>query len=100
MQVCNISFQVNPSIQDSWLAWMKTSFLPQMEATGCFNDYKLYQLEVTEDQYPTYTLQMYAQSTELLDKWFNLEANSLLEQLYNHWGEDCLYFSTKMTIVH
>ena len=100
MQVCNISFQLNPTIQSSWLLWMKTTFIGELMATGCFNDHKFYQLEVPEDQNPTFTLQLYADNKAQLNRYHTQFADTLILQLNNKWGEQCLYFSTNMQIVN
>jgi hypothetical protein len=100
MHVCNISFQVNPSIETLWLAWMKTDFIPSIKNTACFNDDKLYQIEVPVDQYPTYTLQLYALNKHDISKFQAHFSDSLILQLNNKWGEQCLYFTTNMQIVN
>ena len=100
MQVCNISFQLNPTIQSPWLTWMKTNFIIELMATGCFIDHKFYQLEVPEDQNPTFTLQLYTVNKEQLSKYHTQFTNTFIQQLNNKWGEQCLYFSTNMQIVN
>ena len=100
MHVCNISFQLNPTIQSSWLLWMKTTFIGELMATGCFNDHKFYQLEVPEDQNPTFTLQLYADNKAQLNRYHTQFVDTLILQLNNKWGEQCLYFSTNMQIVN
>lgn len=100
MHVCNISFQVNHAIQAAWMEWMKTNFLPQLNATHCFTDTKWYQIEVTEDQNPTYTLQLYTVNKDQLHLFHSQYAAPLLQALYSQWGEQCLYFSTNMQIVN
>jgi len=100
MHVCNISFQVTLPIQAAWIDWMKTNFLPQLHATHCFTDIKWYQLEITEDQNPTYTLQLYTVNKDPLDLFHSQHATPLLQALSSKWGEQCLYFSTNMQIVN
>lgn len=100
MHVCNISFQLNPTIESQWLDWMKTDFIVGIKATACFHDNKFYQIEVPADQYPTYTLQLFAESKEYMNKYQTQFADSLIQQLNNKWGEQCLYFSTNMQIVN
>jgi len=100
MHVCNISFQLNTTIQSSWLLLMKTTFIGKLMATGCFNDHKFYQLEVPEDQNPTFTLQLYADNKAQLNRYHTQFADTLILQLNNKWGEQCLYFSTNMQIVN
>jgi hypothetical protein len=79
---------------------MKTNFIIELMGTGCFIDHKLYQLEVPEDQNPTFTLQLYAVNKALLSKYHTEFANGIILQLINKWGEQCLYFSTNMQIVN
>jgi len=100
MQVCNISFQLNPAIEPTWLVWMQTNFIVELMGTGCFIDHKFYRLEVPEDQYPTYTLQLYAVDKTQLSKYHTQFADIIILQLNNKWGEQCLYFSTNMQIVN
>lgn len=100
MHVCNISFQVNPSIETLWLSWMKTDFIPCIKKTACFNDEKLYQIEVPADQYPTYTLQLFAVTKEAIMQYHKQFADTFILQLNNKWGEQCLYFTTNMQIVN
>jgi len=83
MQVCNISFQLNPTIQSQWLMWMKTNFIVELMGTGCFIDHKFYQLEVPEDQNPTFTLQLYAVDKAQLIKYHTQFADSIILQLNN-----------------
>ena len=84
MHVCNISFQLNPTIQSSWLLWMKTTFIGELMATGCFNDHKFYQLEVPEDQNPTFTLQLYADNKAQLNRYHTQFADTLIPVSYTH----------------
>ncbi|MGI9138259.1 MAG: DUF4286 family protein [Sediminibacterium sp.] len=100
MQVHNISFQLHPTIVSSWLDWMKNDFLPCIKDTGCFSEEKLYQIEVPSDQNPTYTLQLFAVSREHINKYQSQFADTIILQVHNKWGEQCLYFTTNMEIVN
>lgn len=100
MHVHNISFQLNPSIVDLWLDWMKTDFIPGIKETACFSDDKLYQIEVPDDQYPTYTLQLFALSKKHISEYQSQFADTFILQLHNKWGDQCLYFTTNMQIVN
>ena len=100
MYVSNISFQVAPEIEFLWQEWMKTTFIPLFEATQCFVDTKFYQIEVTEDQYPTYTLQLFVINKLKLDEYLTGYAQNLLNELSATWGEKCYHFNTNMRIVN
>lgn len=100
MHVCNISFQLIPTVENAWLVWMKTTLIPEIMACQCFVDQKLYQLEIPIDQNPTYTLQLFAHSGDQILNYQTHYADKILLQLKERWGEECLYFTTQMQIVH
>lgn len=96
MQVCNISFQIEPQVENEWFAWMQQVFIPQLMESNCFDHYQFYQLEVDASQAPTYTLQAYAKSPILLEGYRNQHAARLMYNLHNTWGEQCFQFSSYM----
>ena len=100
MFVYNISFQIDPNQQAPWLIWMQEKFIPLIHATACFSDNKFYEIEVSEDQAPTYTLQLFAQSPENLAKFTESFAEPLLDELHKTWGDQCFHFVTTMRIVN
>jgi hypothetical protein len=100
MQVYNISFQINEAVELMWKEWMKENFIPMIQATGCFEEIKWYQLTVNADQEPTYTMQLFTPHQEQLQAYHALHATHHLEQLRLNWGEKCFYFCTQMQIVN
>ena len=100
MFVSNISFQVDPAIEMAWLDWVKQNFIPNCLATDCFVDHQLYQLDLTADQPPTYTLQLFSHSASKLTEFQEKHAETLLLSSTAQWGEQCFYFNTSMKIVN
>ena len=100
MQVCNISFQIEPQAETLWIGWMQDNFIPSIMATQCFDDFKFYQLEVDSTQAPTYTLQVFAKSSTLMEEYRSKHAAGLMYSLHNTWGEQCFHFSSFMKIVN
>ncbi len=100
MYVQNISFQIAPTLETQWLEWMKAKLIPLFSATGCFNESKFYQLEVTTDQAPTYTLQLFTSDQGLLNNYLEQHADKLLQEIQAIWGDQCFHFSTTMKIVN
>ena len=100
MFVSNISFQIDPIIESGWLNWIKQSFIPGCLATGCFTAHHLYQLDLEQDQLPTFTLQLYSNETEQLTKFQEKHLEPLLYSVTEQWGEQCFHFNTSMKIVH
>ena len=100
MFVSNISFQVDPAIETAWLNWVKQSFIPSCLATDCFVDHQLYQLDLTADQPPTYTLQLFSIEAAQLAKFQEKHAETLLFSITSQWREQCFHFNTSMKIVN
>ena len=100
MYVQNISFQIAPALESQWLEWMKEKLIPLFATTGCFHESKFYQLEVTSDQAPTYTLQLFTPDQGLLNKYLEQHADTLLQEIQAIWGDQCFHFSTTMKIVN
>ena len=100
MQVYNISFQINESVENSWKEWMKQTFIPMIESTQCFEAIKWYQLMVNTDQDPTYTIQLFTPHQEQLQAYHELHAKRHLEEIQQVWAEKCFYFCTQMQIVN
>ena len=100
MQVYNISFQISPSLETQWLEWMKNKFIPMIVATACFEQHHFYEIDITEDQAPTYTLQLFtAHPNQLLAYQENL-SSPILQELLATWGDQCFHFITTMRIVN
>jgi hypothetical protein len=100
MQVNNISFQIAPNLEAQWLEWMKSKFIPMIQATGCFTNHQFYQIDIAEDQAPTYTLQLYTNNPETLVQYQEQLSIPIMETLLNTWGDQCFHFITTMRIVN
>ena len=100
MFVSNISFQIDPSIETAWLKWVKQEFIPSCLSTGCFEKHQLYQLDLTADQAPTYTLQLFSKLAAQLAEFQEKHAEILLSSIPAQWGEQCFHFNTSMKIVN
>lgn len=100
MKVCNISFQIEPSVEPIWIVWMQEQFIPSFMQTECFTENRFYKLEVDTTQAPTYTLQLFAKSPESLVAYQSEHSTGLIHTLHNTWGEQCFHFTSFMQIVN
>ena len=100
MHVYNISFQIAPNLQEQWVLWMKSKFIPMIMVTDCFQSHQFYELELTADQAPTYTIQLFAQTSEKLEEFKETCSNALLDEMQKTWGDQCFHFVTTMRIVN
>lgn len=100
MLVYNISFQIAPTLQAQWLEWMKNKFIPMVQGTACFIDHKFYEIDIAEDQAPTYTLQLFTPKAENLSQYQETSSTAIMDELLNTWGDQCFHFITTMRIVN
>jgi hypothetical protein len=100
MHVLNISFQIAPNLKEQWLLWMKSKFIPMMTETKCFQNHQFYNLDVSADQAPTYTLQLFTETPENLALFTECFSGPLLDELQKTWGDQCFHFITTMRIVN
>jgi hypothetical protein len=65
MIVYNVTVIVEPSIHAEWLDWMKEVHLPEVLATGRFNNCNMFKINPQNtDEDPTYSIQYQAESIE------------------------------------
>lgn len=57
MYIYNVTVNIEESVHDDWLAWMKSVHIPDVLATGLFIDNRLCQVMVDEEQGITYSIQ-------------------------------------------
>jgi hypothetical protein len=49
MIIYNVTVNVDNSVHDEWLDWMKSKHIPDVVATGCFTDGKIFRILVNEE---------------------------------------------------
>ena len=68
MILYNITINVDDSIKEEWLEWMKTIHIPDVLATGMFIENKIFRI-ITEDEGNTYSIQYFLNSREDYEKY-------------------------------
>jgi hypothetical protein len=73
MIVYNVTINIDDSVHDNWIEWMKTKHIPDVMATGQFIDYKiLHLLSRQEDEIgKTYAIQYRCKSMIEYEKYQN-----------------------------
>ena len=57
MYLYNVTINIDPSVHDEWLQWMKTVHIPEVMNTGCFVDQRMLKVLHVEDEGFTYSIQ-------------------------------------------
>ncbi|HYG15233.1 MAG TPA: DUF4286 family protein [Bacteroidia bacterium] len=101
MILYNVTVNVEGSIHDEWLHWMKQVHIPEVMQTGKFSDYKMFKiLSRQEDETGvTYCIQYFAAT---MDDYFTYQtdfAPALQRKTMDKYGENIMAFRTLMEMV-
>lgn len=100
MYIYNITTNIEESIHDSWLEWMKETYIPEMIGTGKFLKALMTLVQVNEEMGGvTYAVQYTAKSQEDIQA-FRKEDEAKFELLNAKFQGKLISFSTEMRIIH
>ncbi len=99
MYIYNVTSNVDESIHDQWLTWIK-NHIPQVLATGKFKKATLTRVLIEEEMGGvTYSVQYHALSREALDDYFKNHAQQLRNDAFKQFGDKVLSFRTELQIL-
>ena len=99
MIIYNITANVDDSIHEEWLTWIK-EHIPQVLATGKFTEAKLTKVLVEEEMGGiTYSIQYRAKSREDLDNYYQNDAERLRSEGLMKFADKMLAFRTELEII-
>ena len=96
MILYNVTVNVDKSIEQDWLQWMKTTHIPEVMQSNMFDSYKIFRLLVNEEQGNTYAVQYFAKSVQ---KVLTFQANygeAMQQKVYQRYGDKALDFRTML----
>lgn len=99
MYIYNVTVNVDDSIHDEWLLWIK-EHIPQVLSTGKFEKATLTKVLVEEDMGgQTYSIQYRSYSREALDAYYKEDAEKLRKEGLTRFADKSLAFRTELQIV-
>lgn len=99
MYIYNVTINVENSIHDAWLQWMKTEHIPAMLDTRKFSKALMTQVIVEEEMGgTTYSVQYTTDSKETLDKYYAENADTLRAQSKAFEGK-FIAFRTELEVI-
>ena len=100
MYIYNVTTNVDESIHEEWLNWMKSIHIPAMLATGKFTTAKMIQVLINEEMGgTTYAVQYSTDSLETLESYYNTDAQKFQQQAFQLFGEKIVSFRTELKII-
>lgn len=99
MYIYNVTINIENSVHDKWLEWMKTQHIPAMLDTGKFTKALMTKVQIEEEMGgTTYSVQYHTDSKATLEKYYTEDAESLRAQS-NHFEGKFVTFRTELEII-
>lgn len=100
MIIYNVTINVDESIHEEWLEWMKNKHIDEVVATGCFSKATMVKVLVDEEMGGiTYSVQYLAPSRDALEKYKNEFAPQLKREGLQRFSDKMLVFRTELEII-
>ena len=94
MIIYNVTVNIETDVHDAWLDWMKSKHIPDVVATGCFTEGRMFRILVEEQQGVSYSIQYRAESMEDVDRYLGNFAQGLREDAHKEFGGKFTAFRT------
>ena len=99
MIIYNVTVNVDNSIHDEWLFWIK-EHIPQVLSTGKFDKATLTKVLIDEETgETTYSIQYRSYSREALEKYYKEDAERLKREGLAKFADKMLSFRTELEII-
>ncbi|MEL6811603.1 MAG: DUF4286 family protein [Bacteroidota bacterium] len=100
MYIYNVTINIEESIHDAWVEWMKSEHIPAMLNTGKFTKALMTRVQVEEEMGGiTYSVQYRTDSKATLDKYYAEDAATLRAQSKPFEGK-FVAFRTELEVVY
>ncbi len=100
MIIYNVTINIDESVHDEWLQWMKTSHMPDVMRTGIFSESRL--LRVLGDEESggrTYSVQYTCENMEKFRQYEDIYAPALRGEYNQRYKDKSVSFRTLLEIV-
>lgn len=100
MYIYNVTTNIEESVHDEWLKWMKEKHIPDMLSTGKFNYAKMSQVIIEEEMGgTTYSVQYSTDSLEILQDYYKEDAARLRDEALKLFNGKFVAFRTELKVI-
>lgn len=99
MFIYNVTVNVDTSIKEDWLSWMKSNHIPDVMATGFFREFRISRLMVEEESGITFSIQYTVDSLDQLQAYQQSQAPRLQKEVKDRYGDRFVAFRTVMEVL-
>ena len=101
MFIYNITIKVNNAILEEWIKWQKEEHIPEIMATGLFDEFRFFKLlEQDESDGPTFVIQYCTSSRQNYDQYIQQYSLNLREKALKKWGDGFIAFRSLLESVN
>ncbi len=100
MYIYNVTTNIDESVHDEWIQWMKEIHIPDVLATGKFLNAKMSKVLMEEEMGGiTYSVQFTTINRETLEKYYAEDAPILREDALKRFPNKFVSFRTELEII-
>ncbi|WP_438965135.1 DUF4286 family protein [Flavobacterium sp.] len=99
MIIYNITINIDLSVHDKWLLWMKNKHISDVLATGLFKNARFVKVLVQEEEGATYSVQFFVDSRDKLNEYYKNHAPKLRQESLELFGDKMLAFRTELEVL-
>ncbi|WP_299530354.1 DUF4286 family protein [Ulvibacterium sp.] len=100
MYIYNVTTNIDESVHDEWLHWMKEIHIPDVLATGKFLNAKMSRVLVEEEMGgTTYSVQFTTVNRAILEKYYAEDAQRLREDAQKRFPNKFVSFRTELEVI-
>ncbi|MFC4221350.1 DUF4286 family protein [Flagellimonas marina] len=101
MLIYNVTINIDESVHDEWLIWMRDKHIPDMLSTGKFSHAKMVKVLVEEDMGGiTYSIQYTTQDRKTLESYYQQDAERLRAEAQKLFPNKFVTFRTELEVIN
>jgi len=100
MYIYNVTINIEQSVHENWLQWMKETHIPDMIATGKFSQAKMCRVLVEEEMGGlTYSVQYTTADKATLELYYKEDADRLRQDVTKLFAGKFVAFRTELEVI-
>lgn len=99
MYIYNVTINVDASVHDEWLKFMREVHIPDVMRTGCFADNRMLKVLNVEDEGATYSIQYTFMNLSDMEEYRARHATRLQKDVIDKFKDKFVAFRTLLEIV-
>jgi hypothetical protein len=99
MIIYNVTVNIDDSVHEEWVKWMKEQHIPAVMATGYFLEYKMCRILVEEESGTSYSIQYTCNNIDDLKEYQAKHAPRLQKEHAEKYKDKFVAFRTLLEVV-